>query len=179
MALLMICWKGYLFSWPVPVESHSWLLNACPLAVKKALNHVDGVHAVEIDYESKIATVTFDDTVVTTAKLTEATTNAGYPSTVKKPWTWKARSWNRPLHVRIAAIMKPKQCSLMLASTFMTANSVAFFLNPKLGIVVCSAPTLQFNAPRSNSRRHVVFLKLVKAYYKQVSNHAHCLRLGF
>jgi mercuric ion binding protein len=59
--------------------------SVCPLTVKKALSQVNGVGGVEIDYESKIATVTFDDAETTTEKLTEATTNAGYPSTVKKP----------------------------------------------------------------------------------------------
>lgn len=69
----------------VMLEVQNMTCSVCPLTVKKALNNVDGVQQVEIDYASKIATVTFDDTVTTTAKLTEATTNAGYPSTVKKP----------------------------------------------------------------------------------------------
>jgi periplasmic mercuric ion binding protein len=59
--------------------------SVCPLTVKKALSQVNGLEGVEIDYESKIATVTFDDAETTTEKLTEATTNAGYPSTVKMP----------------------------------------------------------------------------------------------
>ncbi|MEQ1546650.1 mercury resistance system periplasmic binding protein MerP [Methyloglobulus sp.] len=69
----------------VMLEVQNMTCSVCPLTVKKALNKVDGVQQVEIDYDSKIATVTFDDAVTTTAKLTEATTNAGYPSTVKKP----------------------------------------------------------------------------------------------
>ncbi len=69
----------------VMLEVQNMNCLVCPLTVKKALNNVNGVQQVEIDYESKIATVTFDDTVTTAAKLTEATTNAGYPSTVKKP----------------------------------------------------------------------------------------------
>ena len=69
----------------VMLEVQNMTCSVCPLTVKKALNNVNGVQQVEIDYESKIATVTFDDAVTTTAKLTEATTNAGYPSTVKKP----------------------------------------------------------------------------------------------
>jgi periplasmic mercuric ion binding protein len=69
----------------VMLEVQNMTCSVCPLTVKKALSQVNGVQGVEIDYESKIATVTFDDAVTTTAKLTEATTNAGYPSTVKKP----------------------------------------------------------------------------------------------
>jgi periplasmic mercuric ion binding protein len=69
----------------VMIEVQDMTCSVCPLTVKKALNNVTGVQQVVIDYDSKIATVTFDDAVTTTAKLTEATTNAGYPSTVKKP----------------------------------------------------------------------------------------------
>ena len=70
----------------VMLEIQNMTCSVCPLTVKKALSHMLMVcNRVEIDYESKIATVTFDDAVTTTAKLTEATTNAGYPSTVKKP----------------------------------------------------------------------------------------------
>ena len=46
---------------------------------------VGGVQHVEIDYETKMAIVIFDDAITTAEKLTEATANAGYPSTVKKP----------------------------------------------------------------------------------------------
>lgn len=70
----------------VMLEVQNMTCSVCPLTVKKALNNVDGVQQVLIDYDRKIATVTFDDAVTTTTKLTEATTNAGYPSTVKKPW---------------------------------------------------------------------------------------------
>lgn len=69
----------------VMLEVQNMTCPVCPLTVKKALNNVNGVKQVEIDYESKIATVTFDGTVTTASKLTEATTNAGYPSTVKNP----------------------------------------------------------------------------------------------
>ncbi len=56
----------------------------CPITVKKALEHVSGVHQVSVDYASKTATVQFDDTVATADQLTEATKAAGYPSSLKK-----------------------------------------------------------------------------------------------
>jgi periplasmic mercuric ion binding protein len=68
----------------VTLEVGNMTCPVCPLTVKKALGKVDGVQQVEIDYEKKVAMVTFDDAVTTISKLTEATTNAGYPSTVKK-----------------------------------------------------------------------------------------------
>ena len=56
---------------------------ACPITVKKALSKVDGVGKAEIDYEKRQATVTFDDAKTDVAKLTRATADAGYPSSVK------------------------------------------------------------------------------------------------
>ena len=52
--------------------------SACPITVKAALKRVDGVSSVQVRYEERDATVTFDD------EKTEATTNAGYPSTLKQ-----------------------------------------------------------------------------------------------
>ena len=55
----------------------------CPLTVKKALENVSGVQQVTVDSASKTATVHFDDAVASSDQLTEATRDAGYPSTVK------------------------------------------------------------------------------------------------
>tara|TARA_R110002073_G_scaffold164700_1_gene321059 strand:+ start:755 stop:1042 length:288 start_codon:yes stop_codon:yes gene_type:complete len=54
----------------------------CPITVKKALTKVKGVIKAEVSYEHKQAVVTFEDTQTDTNKLIEATTNAGYPSTI-------------------------------------------------------------------------------------------------
>jgi mercuric ion binding protein len=56
---------------------------ACPITVKKALSKVAGVDKAEVDYEKRQATVTFDDAKTDVAKLTRATADAGYPSSVK------------------------------------------------------------------------------------------------
>jgi mercuric ion binding protein len=56
----------------------------CPITVKKALQNVEGVSKAEVTYENKLAIVTFDDEKTTIKALTEATTNAGYPSKIKK-----------------------------------------------------------------------------------------------
>jgi mercuric ion binding protein len=57
---------------------------ACPITVKKELTKVSGVDKVAIDLEKREALVTFDDTKTTVEALTKATTDAGYPSTVKE-----------------------------------------------------------------------------------------------
>jgi len=58
--------------------------SACPITIKVALNRVEGVSAVDVRYEERDATVTFDDAKTSVEALTQATTNAGYPSTLKQ-----------------------------------------------------------------------------------------------
>jgi len=56
----------------------------CPVTVKKALEKVSGVSQAKIDFEKKTAIVTFDADKTGTAALVKATTDAGYPSAVRK-----------------------------------------------------------------------------------------------
>lgn len=57
---------------------------ACPITVKKALARVPGVTEVSVSYETKQATVVFDDTKTNVEALMRATADAGYPSTLQK-----------------------------------------------------------------------------------------------
>ena len=56
--------------------------GTCPIVVKKALEHVPGVTSTSVDFDKKTATVTFDPDKTTSAKLAQATTEAGFPSKV-------------------------------------------------------------------------------------------------
>lgn len=56
----------------------------CPITVKKALKKVNGVNDVEANLENKETTVTFDDAKTNVEALIKATTDAGYPSIVKR-----------------------------------------------------------------------------------------------
>ncbi len=56
----------------------------CPITVKKSLEKVAGVSTVQVDFDEKTATVTYDPDKAKPEALTRATTNAGYPSTVQK-----------------------------------------------------------------------------------------------
>lgn len=56
----------------------------CPITVKKSLEKVSGVSAVQVDFSKKTATVIYDPDKAQPQALTQATTNAGYPSTVKE-----------------------------------------------------------------------------------------------
>ncbi len=53
----------------------------CPLTVRKAMERVDGVQHVDVDYDTKTATVTFDDTKTTATDVAQASTDVGYPAT--------------------------------------------------------------------------------------------------
>nr|WP_015061148.1 cation transporter [Pseudomonas sp. K-62]BAM13984.1 mercuric transport protein [Pseudomonas sp. K-62] len=59
---------------------------ACAPIVKRTLSRVSGVSQVSVIERDgmAIATVSFDDEKVTAQALAQATTNAGYPSTVKE-----------------------------------------------------------------------------------------------
>lgn len=60
--------------------------GTCPIVVKKALERVPGVNSTVINFDKKTATMTFDPDKATTARLTQATTEAGFPSTlIAKP----------------------------------------------------------------------------------------------
>lgn len=52
----------------------------CPITVKKALGKVPGVSQIEVNFERRQATVTFDDAKTNMDALMDATADAGYPS---------------------------------------------------------------------------------------------------
>ncbi|PTT41602.1 mercury resistance system periplasmic binding protein MerP [Acidovorax sp. HMWF018] len=57
---------------------------ACPITVKKAISKVEGVSKTDVSFDKREAIVTFDDTKTNVQKLTKATEDAGYPSSVKR-----------------------------------------------------------------------------------------------
>lgn len=67
----------------VTLDVKNMTCAVCPITVKKALEHMAGVQQVSVSYADKTAMVQFDDAATTTDPLTEATKNAGYPSSIK------------------------------------------------------------------------------------------------
>lgn len=57
---------------------------ACPVTVKHALAKVKGVLKTDVSFEKRRAVVTFDDKTANVQALIKATTDAGYPSTLKQ-----------------------------------------------------------------------------------------------
>lgn len=52
----------------------------CPITVKTAMEGVDGVRSVSVDFEEKTATVVFDPAITNAGAIADASTNAGYPA---------------------------------------------------------------------------------------------------
>ncbi len=58
--------------------------SMCPITVKQALQKVPGVTEAKVDFEKKTAAVQFDPDKADAAALVKATTQAGFPSTLRK-----------------------------------------------------------------------------------------------
>lgn len=56
--------------------------SMCTVTIKKALQKVEGVQAVTVDYDSKTANITFDGQKIDTGALIKATTDVGYPGSL-------------------------------------------------------------------------------------------------
>lgn len=54
----------------------------CPVTVKRAMEGVEGVHAVEINFDARTATVVFDTAATSADAIAAASANAGYPALV-------------------------------------------------------------------------------------------------
>ena len=56
---------------------------SCPYMVKRSLTRLDGVKRAKVSFETASATVTYDDQKVGPEAFSEATSAAGFPSSVK------------------------------------------------------------------------------------------------
>lgn len=66
----------------VTLQVSGMVCPACPLAVRKALERVDGVLKADVSLERKEALVTFDDAKTNEQELIKATEKAGFPSSL-------------------------------------------------------------------------------------------------
>lgn len=56
----------------------------CPITVKKALTKLSGVLEVKSNLDRRETTVVYDDAKVTLKSITQATGEAGFPSTISE-----------------------------------------------------------------------------------------------
>jgi periplasmic mercuric ion binding protein len=68
----------------ITLDVKNMTCEVCPITVKKSLEKVSGVSEVKVDFGKKTATVTYDPDKTKPEALTRATTNAGYPSSVRR-----------------------------------------------------------------------------------------------
>jgi mercuric ion binding protein len=52
----------------------------CPITVRKAIQGVDGVKEVTVDYDSKMATVIYDSSLTDTKLIADSCSNVGFPA---------------------------------------------------------------------------------------------------
>lgn len=52
----------------------------CPITVSKAMENVDGVIKAKVDYDTKTATVTYNDDETNLEEIANASTEIGYPA---------------------------------------------------------------------------------------------------
>jgi mercuric ion binding protein len=52
----------------------------CPITVRKAIQGVDGVKEVTVDYDSKTATVIYDSSLTDTKLIANSCSNVGFPA---------------------------------------------------------------------------------------------------
>ncbi|WP_235974569.1 cation transporter [Stappia albiluteola] len=55
----------------------------CPVTVKKAMEGVEGVSQVEVDFDTRTAIVVFDPSVTSVEAIAAASANAGYPAAAR------------------------------------------------------------------------------------------------
>jgi mercuric ion binding protein len=84
LALLTVVFPAWATTQTVTLSVPGMTCAACPITVKKALTRVEGVSQVDVAFEKREAVVTFDDAKTSVQKLTRATEDAGYPSSVKQ-----------------------------------------------------------------------------------------------
>lgn len=69
----------------VVLEIEKMTCATCPITVRKAMQRIDGVKSVDVDYERKLATVVFDEDRTTPEAISQASTDVGFPATVREP----------------------------------------------------------------------------------------------
>jgi len=83
VAVILMASPAWAGSKTITLNVSNMTCATCPLTVKLALTKIEGVSKAVVDFDKKQAVVTFDDAKTSTAALIKATTDAGYPSTVK------------------------------------------------------------------------------------------------
>lgn len=66
------------------IEVEKMTCATCPITVRKAMQRVEGVSEVHVDFESKSATVTYDSSKTSAQEIADASSNVGFPARIKE-----------------------------------------------------------------------------------------------
>ena len=83
IALLMSSGSAFAAERTITLNVKGMTCASCPYMVKRSLTKIEGVKAVDVSLQTKLAVVTFDDTKTTIKAMTNATREAGFPSELK------------------------------------------------------------------------------------------------
>jgi len=64
------------------IEVEKMTCATCPITVSKAMQRVEGVSEVHVDFESKSATVTYDASKTSAQEIADASSNVGFPARI-------------------------------------------------------------------------------------------------
>ena len=80
LASVMTAQAGFAAERTVTFAVANMTCASCPFIVKQSMAAVSGVVGVDVSFEAKTATVSFDDTKTDQDAIAAASTNAGYPA---------------------------------------------------------------------------------------------------
>ncbi|HTF68596.1 MAG TPA: mercury resistance system periplasmic binding protein MerP [Edaphobacter sp.] len=86
IAVLVAMPLGALAATPktVTLDVKNMTCELCSITIKKSLEKVSGVSTIKVNFDKKTTTITYDPDKTQPDALTKATTNAGFPSTVRR-----------------------------------------------------------------------------------------------
>lgn len=82
---LLVALPAYAEPRTVQLEVQKMVCSTCPITVRLALRKTPGVIDAKVTLDPAVATVTYDDAKTNPEQLTNATANAGFPSSVRRP----------------------------------------------------------------------------------------------
>ncbi len=84
LAIALLVTSGHLYAkeQSVVLSVPGMKCPACPVTVMVAIQRVEGVNSVNVDFETRLATVSYDDRLTDVGKLQEAASKVGFDSTV-------------------------------------------------------------------------------------------------
>ena len=68
----------------IVLDIRNMTCSLCAVTVRKSLERVPGVSEAKVDYDRKTATVSYDPAKAAKGELVKATTDAGFPSSVRR-----------------------------------------------------------------------------------------------